>query len=139
MANEQYAFLNKDRLPTRETWQSAIDSTSFSLQLDPEMNVGDDIGFLSCVLYGAELGVEIEYTEDEEFIEQFADIAPGKNYCIAFRWGGSEIECAIAMILSYALAKDFDAVVSYEGEPPSGLEQLHSETQEILDDSGILG
>ncbi len=137
MANEQYAFLTKDNLPTRTTWQAAIDNSPFDLQLDPKMNVGIDSGFSPCTICGAELGIEIDYDDSAEFIAQFSEIAPGKDCCVSFRWGGNEIECAIALILSYSLAKEFAAVVSYEGEPPSSVESLLADAHSILEELGM--
>ena len=140
MANEQYAFLSKSNLPTVDTWQSALDDSPFDLKLDPTMQIGGDVGFTPYTLCGAELGVETYYDDSPDFMSQFQQIAPGKDYCISFRWGGSEIECAIAMILCYALAKDFDAVISYEGDAPySSLDTLRDDAQGTLEDSGILG
>lgn len=39
-------------------------------------------------------------------------------------------ECACAMIVSYSLAKDFGAIVSYEGDAPyQDLEVFYQETE----------
>jgi len=44
------------------------------------------------------------------------------------------VECACVMIASYALARGFDAVVSYEGEEPAeSLEAFLRETQECVE------
>jgi hypothetical protein len=138
MANEQYAFIEKAKLPDLTTWQAAIDDAGFDLQLDPELKIGSDVGFASCTLHGADAGVEIYFEDSEEFLSQFADIAPNKDYCISFRWGGSEIECACAMILSYALAKRCDAIISYEGDTPyDSLDALLADTNGMLKDAGI--
>ena len=136
MANEQYAFLDKSNVPDRDAWQSAITECGFDLQLDSELKVGDQSGYAACRILNTDAGVEIYFDDDADFIKQFADIATNKNYCISFRWGGSMVECACAMVLSYALAKHYSAIVSYEGEPPyDNLGDFLAETQAIIKDA----
>lgn len=42
-------------------------------------------------------------------------------------------ECASVMIASYALAKHFGAIVSYEGDEPSDLDALLAETMACIE------
>jgi hypothetical protein len=44
-------------------------------------------------------------------------------------------DLACVLIVSCALMKDFDSVVSYEGEPPEPLESLLSVVPEVLADA----
>ncbi len=135
MANEQYAFIDKSSIPDRESWQAAVRECGFDLQLDPEWIAGESTGFAPCEILGREAGVEIYCDDDADFMSQFQDIAPGKDYCISFRWGGSMAECACAMVLSVALVKNFGAIVSYEGEPPvESVADLLVETEAIVKD-----
>jgi hypothetical protein len=134
MANEQYAFLQKTAVPTRDQWQEAIDSCGFDFQLHPELKPFENSGFLPCKLSGADAGFEIYYDCTAELPNEFAEIARGRDCCIGFRWGGSMAEGASVMIASYALAKCFGAVVSYEGEEPQDLEAFLSETQAIIEE-----
>jgi len=134
MANEQYAFIEKAKVPSREAWQAAIDECGFDFQLDPELKPFEDSGFMPCKLNGADAGVEIYYDGSAEFLSQFSDIAQERDYCIAFRWGGSMIECASAMVACYALAKNFGAVVSYEGGEPEALESFLVNTKACIED-----
>lgn len=135
MANEQFAFLLKENVPTREEWQAAINDCGFSFQLDPELKVFEHCGFLPCILEGEEAGVEVYYDGSPDLLEEFSDIAPGQDYCISFRWGGSMMACASAMILSYTLAARFGAIVSYEGEEPNeDLDLLLEETKACIQD-----
>ena len=134
MANEQYAFLSKDRVPSRAAWQAVIYESGFDFQLDPELKPFEDSGFLPCRFMGREGGFEIYYFPAADVADDFGDIAQGRDFCILFRWGGSMVECASVMIASYALAKGFDAVVSYEGEEPAeSLEAFLKETQECIE------
>jgi len=130
MANEQYAFLRRSELPTTATLQSVIDNDpNFALTIDPETNLSESVGFVPCVICGVESGVEIDFDDSPELIEQFGVLAADRNCCLVFRWGGDMVECACAMVLSYALAKHYNAIVSYEGEPPpESLDAFREET-----------
>jgi hypothetical protein len=134
MANEQYAFLNKAQVPSRQAWQAVIDECGFDFQLDPDLKPFEDSGFLPCKFMGVEGGFEIYCFPAADVAADFGDIVRGRDFCISFRWGGSMVECACVMIASYALARGFDAVVSYEGEEPAeSLEAFLRETQECVE------
>ncbi len=132
MSNEQFAFLKRTKVPSRAAWQVAINACGFDFQLDEELTPFEDSGFLPCKLNGADAGFEIYYDGSAELLEEFADIADGRDYCIAFRWGGNMAECASVLIASYALARYFGAVVSYEGEDPNEPEELLAEIKECI-------
>ncbi len=132
MANEQYAFIENAKIPSRVSWQEAIDRCGFNFQLDPDLKPFKDSGFVPCTLHGREAGFEIYYDETSEYPPELKRFADGRDGCIVFRWGGSMIECASVMIACYALAKDFDAVITYEGEDPDDLENLLSGTNEVI-------
>jgi len=143
VANDQYAFIDKSKVPNREAWQAAIKDCGFDFELDPELKPFEDSGFCPCKMEGRDAGVEIYYddlattVEDEstETKELFSNLADGRDYCISFRWGGSMVECASAMIASYALARHFGAVVSYEGEAPGDLESFLRETRAVIQEA----
>jgi hypothetical protein len=136
MANEQYAFIHKNKVPSRAQWQEAVDAAGFDLQIYPELQAFEHSGFMPCKLLGKDSGVETYYSPAGEIFEDPAaieELAVDRDYCISFRWGGSFREAACAMILSYALARVFGAVVSYEGEEPyQDLAALQKDTDEIL-------
>ena len=136
MANEQYAFIHKDKVPSRAQWQAAVSASGFDLQIDPDLQVFEHSGFMPCKLLGQDSGVETYYSPANEIFDDPAAIeglAGGRDYCISFRWGSSFREAACAMILSYALAGSFGAVVSYEGgEPYQDLAALRKDTDEII-------
>jgi hypothetical protein len=136
MANEQYAFLEKDKVPNRQAWQAAIDECGFDFQLDPGLKPFEDSGFLPCTLRGRDAGFEIYYTGSPELLREFGDLAQGKDYCISFRWGSSMAECASVMIASYTLARSFGAIVSYEGgDPYENLGAFLEETEACIEDA----
>lgn len=136
MPNEQYVFIQKDKVPSRAQWQEAVDAAGFDLEIDPELQVFEHTGFMPCKLLGEDSGVEIYYSPANEIFDDPAvteKLAGDRDYCISFRWGGSFCETACAMILSYALASSIGAIVSYEGdEPQQDLTALRMEIDEIL-------
>ena len=136
MLNTQYAFLKNDTIPDRATLQSWIDGLGFDLKLDLELDLMKDRGFSPCTLNGmTEIGFEL-------WPEPTADVAAGSNelltiagdrgFCLVMSWGGNMKDCAAVMILSCALAKHCDAVISYECNEPESLLQMLQSTQEIL-------
>ncbi|QDT01174.1 hypothetical protein [Adhaeretor mobilis] len=134
--NSQYALLAKDRVPSRDEWQKSIDNCGFDFQIDPELKPFEDSGYLPCKLSGKDAGFEIYYDTSPETLAQFSSIAPSASCSIEFGWGGEMIECASAMIASYSLAKDFGAIVSYEGEKPyQDLEPFLNDTNAIIEDA----
>ena len=143
MANEQYAFIQKHKVPSRAQWQEAVDAAGFDLQIDPELQVFAHVGFMPCKLLGKNSGVEMYYSPANEVFDDPAateELAGDRDYCISFRWGSSFCEAACAMILSYVLANSFGAVVSYEGEEPRpDLAALRKETDDILKEAAKEG
>jgi hypothetical protein len=136
MSNIQYAFIERTRVPDRAELQASIDALGFDLKLHPEYTPFEDSGFLPFVLNAEEgPGFEIQYEAASDLIGAelaLQDIAAGRDYCISMAWHGSMKDLACVLIVSCALIKDFDAVVSYEGEPPESLEKLLSEIPGVL-------
>ena len=136
MANEQHAFIHKDKVPSKVQWQEAVNASGFDLQIYPDLQVFEHSGFMPCKLLGKDSGVETYYSPANEIFDDPAvikELAGDRDYCISFRWGGSFREAACAMILSYALAGSFGAVVSYEGEEPyQDLAALRKDTDDII-------
>lgn len=139
MSNTQIAFLNRADVPGRDALQASIDRLGFNLKLHPEFTPFDDSGFLPCILDGtSDVGFEVFYAPASEITkgdEDLAAIAAGRDFSISMVWRGSMKDCACGMIVSCALAKDFGAVVTYEGNPPEPFESLLGNTKEIVADA----
>jgi hypothetical protein len=138
MSNIQYAFIARQRVPDRAALQAAITALGFDLQLHPRYAPFAESGFLPCVLNGEEgPGFEIcqgpasEWLGDDPALR--ASVA-GRDHCISLAWHGSMQDLACVMIVCSALARDFDALVSYEGEPPEPLETLLAAAREALEE-----
>lgn len=128
MSNTQLVFIDRSRIPDRAALQSSIDDLGFDLQLDPDYTPFADAGFSPCIIGGREgFGFEVYYSPADEVVAESAElaaIAAGRDYCVQLVWHGSMNDLACAMIVSAALARDHDAVVSYEGQPPEAVEQI---------------
>ena len=139
MSNIQYAFISRSRVPNRSELQASIDALGFDLKLHIEYTPFEDSGFLPFTLNGKEgPGFEIQYESASEIIgedQSLREIAAGRDYCISMAWHGSMKDLACVLIVSCALMKDFESVVSYEGNPPEPLENLLSEIPEVLLDA----
>lgn len=136
MSNTQFAFVERARVPSRAALQASISALGFELQLDPGFLPFENSGFLPFVLNGNDgAGLEIEYLDTAEVIDgddALSEIAAGKEVCISMVWHSSMEDLACVMIMSCALAKDFGASISYEGEEPAPLQDLLAATHEIL-------
>ena len=139
MSNTQYAFLKKSQEPGREALQASIDALGFDLTLYPDFSPLEDSGFLPCTLNGiAGVGFELNGEAAGEVVRgdnALRRIAGENDYGMSLVWGGSVEDRACAMIVSCALAKDFGAVVSYQGQAPEPLDHLLRSTRHIVDDA----
>src|SRR5436190_15282525 len=139
MSNTQFAFIKGTRVPSREALQASIDSLGFDMQVDPELKLLEDEGFSPCTLGGrGETGFELFVTSTSDVIEDeesLADIASDNDTCLSLVWHGSMRDLACVMIVSCALARDFGAIISFEGETPEPLETLLSGARDALKDA----
>jgi hypothetical protein len=139
MSNTQIAFLSRSNIPNREALQASINRLGFNLTLHPEFTPIEDSGFSPCILDGTpDVGFEVFYAPTLEVAESDSNlkaIAVGRDFSISMIWRGSMKDYACVMIVSCALAKDFGAVVTYEGEPPESFETLLESTMSIVADA----
>lgn len=139
MSNTQYAFLNRAQVPDRSALQASIDALGFDLRLHPQFTPFIDSGFSPCVLCGKEgPGFEIYYAPSKVVTdgnEDFLALAEGRDFCISMVWRGSMKDLACVMVVSCALAKDFGAIVSYEGEATFPLAAMLAATPALIRDA----
>lgn len=142
MSNTQFAFINKDNVPSKEAWQEAIDQFNFKIKLtlDPELSPFEDEGFSPCGWGDTDedVGFEIYYEPSSDIHEGDEDlikIIGDKDYCISMCWGGSMKDCAAVMIASAALEKSFGAIISYQGEVPDPADEFLENTKAIIQDA----
>jgi hypothetical protein len=136
MSNTQIAFLNRNQVPSRDALQTSINRLAFDLKLHPDFTPFEDVGFSPCVLNGTpDVGFEVFYAPAAEIVGDDAnllEITAGRDFSMSMVWHSSMMDCAAVMIVSCALARDFDAVVSYEGEQPEALDALIGSARSIL-------
>jgi hypothetical protein len=136
MSNTQFAFLKKSAVPAREALQQAIDALGFDLKLHLELDFFNAQGFLPCTLNGEPgIGFELSSGPASDFIdddEEFQEIAGDNDWCISMTWRSSMEDCASALVVSCALANDFAAVISYEGEEPAEVNDMIAETRTVI-------
>lgn len=128
MSNKQFAFHKTSAVPDRASLQASITALGFKLELDPELSLLTDSGFSSCTLDGIpDVGFELSIDPTEDVVgddDELGLIASNSDICISMTWRSSMLDCACVMIVSCALAKDYGAVISFEGAPPESLESL---------------
>lgn len=136
MSNIQYVFLKKSDVPSRSQLQAAIDALDFDLQLHPDLDLLEDEGFSPIVLEGrANAGLELGAEPAAgvmEHAEHLREVVGERDVCLTMAWHGSMADCACALVVGYALAASFGAVVTYECEPPGDLAELLEEARAAL-------
>ena len=131
MSQTQFAFLKKENVPNREQLQASLDILKFDLKLDPEFTPFEDEGFSPSILNGeSEIGFEIYYEPSSDILEddddeEFHQIVGTNDYSISMSWGGSFKDCMTVLMVSIALAKDFGATISYQGESIETIEGMY--------------
>ncbi len=113
------AYLNKSRVPQLAAWQAAIDQLGFDCKLDRSYTPFLSSGFLPCQLIGMATGFEIYFESPVDTLNiqpHLTNIIGTRDTEIILQWGGSMAECACALIVSAALAKEFDAIAYYQDD-----------------------
>lgn len=139
MSQTQFAFLNRERVPNREQLQASIDNLGFDLKLDQDFTPFEDSGFSPCILRGEkDVGFEIFYepasdliAEDDED-EEFKQLVGNNDYAISLCWSSSFKDCTCVLMVSIALAKDFGATISYEGDESETIKDMQNGIKECL-------
>jgi hypothetical protein len=121
MSVDLMVFLKREKLPTRDDWQQAIDAEGLDLKLD-EADTTTHTGFWPAMLNGKECGFEYSFgieepaDEDEEPDELFEAIGD-RAYLATFTIHASVDELQAASIAAAVLAKTADGVFF---DPQSG-------------------
>ena len=135
MSNTQFVFLDSRAIPNRAALQESIDALGCDLQLAPALELARDTGFSACVFNGLPVGFELTPSSTRDAAHDdpdFVAMAAGRDFCIGLSWGGSMRDYVAAMIVSCALARDFDAVVSFEGDEPTSTRELSEQLPGLI-------
>jgi hypothetical protein len=124
MSVDLLVFLKREKLPTRDDWQRAIDGEGFDLTLD-DVDTLSHTGFWPAKLNGKNCGFEYSFEKneplelDDEPLEPDAmtDAIADRDYCVTFTIHGSVDELQAASVAGAVLAKSTDGVFV---DPQSG-------------------
>jgi hypothetical protein len=110
---EIYVFMNDSRVPTRESWQQAIDGAGFPAVLSESLDLRQDSGYSPTTYDGQDSGFELYLEPAAAYLESFPDIAKhvgARDTCVSFRSGGDVVEAAAAIACGAALTKLTDGI-----------------------------
>ena len=116
MAVELHIFMEDSRVPSRESWQQAIEQLGFPAVLYPSLDVRGDTGFSPASFRGRSTGFEFCLGPAGDILASYRHIAPrvgGRDKCATFRWGGDMMECGAALSAAAALANVADGIYFY--------------------------
>ena len=116
MAVELHIFMQDSRVPSRDTWQQAIEQLGFPAVLDASLDVGSDTGFSPTSFRGQSTGFEFYLEPAADILSSYSHIAPrvgSRDKCATFRWGGDIMECGAALSAASALAHVADGIYFY--------------------------
>ena len=119
MSLEMLVFLEKSRIPDRDSLQSTVESLGVPLQLDSTLNLNTDRGFSPSTIKGVPSGFEIGSQLAQELVPIYPTlkgIVGRRDWAISFRWGSNMSECACVLGASAALVKLCDAVAYYPAD-----------------------
>lgn len=116
MSIELHIFMHESRVPTRETWQRAIEQIGFPTVLDEALDVQKDTGFSPTIYAQQPTGFEYSLESALDVLSDYPHIADrvgDRNRCATFRWGGDLNEMAAALSAAAALTKLTDGIYYY--------------------------
>jgi hypothetical protein len=117
MSVELAVYLRRERLPTRDVWQRAIEAEGIDLKLD-NVDTTTHTGFWPTKLGNAECGFEywfdrLENQEPDEILQNIGD----RDHRASFVWHSSLDDGRAAAFVAIVLAKVSDGVLF---DPQSG-------------------
>jgi hypothetical protein len=119
MSLEMRVFLQKQKVPTKASWQAAVDSLGLPFRLSPDLDPIHDTGFSPSEIKGLKSGFEVHSEPADAHLQdqvELAKIVGNRDWCISFRWGGDMNECACVLAASAGLVRLCDAVAYYAGD-----------------------
>lgn len=119
MSIELHIFMHDSRLPTRESWQQAIEEMRFPTVLDETLDVQQQTGFSPTVYAGQSTGFEFALEPAADLLSSYSHIAArvgDREKCATFRWGGDLTEMAAALSAAAALTKLTDGIYYYPND-----------------------
>src|SRR5262245_16584297 len=119
MSIELHIFVHDSPVPSRESWQQAIDEMSLSMILYETLEVRTHTGFLPTILAGEPTGFEFCLEPTEDVLSSYAHIrnkVSDREKGATFIWGGNQTEMTAALSAAAALIKLSDGVYYYPSD-----------------------
>ncbi len=116
MSLELHVFMRDSRVPSRETWQQAIEQSGFPTVLEQSLDLRRDTGFRPTTYKGQSTGFEFSLGPAADILSSYSHITPkvgSRDKCATFRWGGDLTECAASLSAAAALTKLTDGIYFY--------------------------
>jgi len=113
MSLELHVFIQDAEIPTRDSWQHAIEEAGFPTILEPTLDLRHDTGFRPPTYNDQATGYEIYLEVAAGLLEVYPDMAEQvgpRDMCVTFRWGGDLLEYAAAISSAAALTKLTDGI-----------------------------
>jgi len=113
MSIELHIFIHDARVPTRESWQRAIETLGFPTVLDETLDVHKQTGFSPAGYAGQSTGFEFAVEPADNVLSYYPHIADrvgDREKCATFTWGGDLTEMAAALSAAAALTKLCDGI-----------------------------
>ena len=119
MSIELHIFMHDSRVPTRDSWQQAIEELGFPTVLDKTLDVRQHSGFSPVVYAGRSTGFEFALAPAVDVLSSYSHIADrvgDREKCATFRWGGDLTEMAAVLSAAAALTKLTDGIYYYPND-----------------------
>lgn len=116
MAIELHVFMQDSRVPSRGSWQQAIEQLEFPVVLDSSLDLRRDTGFSPTIYQGQPTGFEFYLEPAASILSSYPHITPtvgGRDMCATFRCGSDLSEYASALSAAAALTMLTDGIYFY--------------------------
>ena len=111
MARALTAYLERSRVPDRQSLQKALDALKLKIVLDDAYAPFKLVGYLPCAFHGEDAGFDIRFEDaPAEPAAALRDEIGLRDVAVLLRWGGDPREEACAMAVCAALAREFGAL-----------------------------
>ena len=119
MSVEIHVLIERNHLPGRSSWQSALDHLELPLLLDSDLAVADDSGFVPCHFRDRTTGFELNMGDAETLLQEYPALrsaAAASDCALSFRFAGDLAECASSLTAAAALVSEFGGIAYMPAE-----------------------
>ena len=113
MSLDLHIFMHDARIPSRESWQQAIEQLGFQTILDETLDVKQQTGFVPAIYAGHSTGFEFTLEPAEDVLSHYSHIlnrVGDREMCATFKWGEALMEMAAALSAAATLTQFSDGI-----------------------------